>query len=36
VRQAAEACEDCLDDRSCEQAEAANCWAGCPVFPLED
>ncbi len=23
-------CEDCLDDRSCSEAEA--CWPGCPVF----
>jgi len=26
---AAEACEDCLDGKTCEQAES--CWAGCPV-----
>lgn len=29
---AAETCEDCLDDKTCEEAES--CWAGCPVAPV--
>jgi hypothetical protein len=30
----ARACEDCLEDRSC--AEAEGCWADCPVVPVAE
>ena len=36
VRRRADDCEDCLDDRSCAEIEAAACWDDCPVVPLED
>lgn len=32
--QSAKDCEDCLDGKSC--AEAEGCWAGCPVVPIAD
>ena len=31
---AAENCEDCLDGKTCEQAES--CWAGCPVKVVDE
>jgi hypothetical protein len=33
---AADACEDCLSDRSCEDVAAAGCFDGCPVFATAD
>ncbi len=34
--QAAENCEECLDDQTCEEADDAGCWNDCPVVPLTD
>jgi hypothetical protein len=30
----AENCEDCLDGKTCTEAES--CWANCPVVPIPD
>lgn len=29
-------CDDCLDDRSCQEIDDAACFDNCPVVPLED
>ena len=29
-------CEDCLDDRSCEEVATAGCFDQCPVVPRQD
>ncbi len=29
-------CEDCLDDRSCQEIEDAACFDNCPIVPLQD
>ena len=31
---AAENCEDCLDGKTCEEAES--CWVGCPVAVVDE
>lgn len=31
---AVERCEDCLDGKTCQEAES--CWAGCPVAVVEE
>lgn len=31
---AAEACEDCLDGKTCEESES--CWANCPVKVVDE
>lgn len=32
--EAASTCEDCLDGKTCEEAQS--CWAGCPVAAVDE
>jgi hypothetical protein len=36
TEEAAEACENCVSDRSCEEIRAAGCFDNCPVVPGVD
>lgn len=33
-KQAASTCEDCIDGKTCEEAQS--CWADCPVAAVEE